>query len=219
MKKLFKMKKLWLTIGVLILLSIAYGIGNNSAKVTLDESKVNYAELTSKIKDLESESKKLEKVLDDTKKEIQDEQSKLDEKSGEVSEALALVDSRDDINSEIEKLSKDLDGKIEKIDSLDKSIESNQSELEKLKNGVAKKKEDPVELISGVFIVGKDLPPSRYQATNIGRGSNFVVYDSDGSLKVNTILGNDFGSGDYVFFANEGDVIETSAKVKLIPVK
>lgn len=75
-------------------------------------------------------------------------------------------------------------------------------------------------LMAGEHIVGTDLPPGRYVATNIGRGTNFFVYKSTGRLKVNTVLGNgSIGSGDYKFWAEDGDRIETRGKVKLIPAK
>ncbi|PET65168.1 hypothetical protein CN514_12345 [Bacillus sp. AFS001701] len=78
----------------------------------------------------------------------------------------------------------------------------------------------PVSLSSGHYTVGKDFKSGRYKATNVGRGSNFVVYDKDGDVVVNTILGNGgIGSGDYVFSCDDGYTVETEAPVKLIPVK
>ncbi|KHE66877.1 hypothetical protein LD39_20465 [Halobacillus sp. BBL2006] len=81
-----------------------------------------------------------------------------------------------------------------------------------------KAEDEPRTLIAGQYFVGKDLPAGRYQVTNIGNGTNFFVYDSGGYPTVNTILGEDF-YGDYVFFTEEGDKIETLGKVKLIPVE
>ncbi|WP_079527836.1 hypothetical protein [Halobacillus hunanensis] len=66
--------------------------------------------------------------------------------------------------------------------------------------------------------LGSDIPEGRYQVTNVGRGTNFFVYGSDGYAIVNTILGNENGSWDYVFFTEKGNIIETHGKVKLIPV-
>lgn len=105
------------------------------------------------------------------------------------------------------------------MENLNGSISDAEKELEKLETGIAKKKEEPVSLIAGTFIVGEDVPSNRYQATNVGEGSNLIVYSSSGELKVNTILGDDWGSGDYIFHAEEGDTIETHGPIKLIPVE
>ena len=83
------------------------------------------------------------------------------------------------------------------------------------------KKEAPKVLSSGQYIVGQDIPADRYRATNIGEGSNFFVYDENGEAIVNIILGDSStgGSGDYVFFCDDGNIIQTEAQVKLIPVE
>jgi hypothetical protein len=84
----------------------------------------------------------------------------------------------------------------------------------------APKSTKPVTLGSGEYIVGKDVPTGRYKASG---SSNLMVYGQGGkkggNIKVNTILGNgDVGSGDYTFWAEDGDLIETHAKLKLTPV-
>ncbi|MEW4211715.1 hypothetical protein Q0O85_24565 [Priestia megaterium] len=53
----------------------------------------------------------------------------------------------------------------------------------------------------------------------MGRGTNFIFYGDDGSAVVNPILGTSNGSGDYVFFATDGEIIQTEGQVKLIPVE
>ncbi|MEJ9151438.1 hypothetical protein P4S74_11225, partial [Bacillus smithii] len=62
--------------------------------------------------------------------------------------------------------------------------------------------------------MGQDIPADRYRATNIGEGSNFFVYDENGEAIVNIILGDSStgGSGDYVFFCDDGNIIQTEAQ-------
>jgi hypothetical protein len=80
----------------------------------------------------------------------------------------------------------------------------------------------PKKLGSGQYVVGKDIPAGRYTAHALGRGLNFFVYDGgSGSANVKTILGSagGIGSGDYTFFCNDGDIIETHESVQLTPVE
>ncbi|PAV28853.1 hypothetical protein CIL05_14600 [Virgibacillus profundi] len=224
---ILKSKKFWIAVGLLVLISITYGVGGSGAKIALGETKVGHDELVSKIEELEKEQGVAEQELEDIKAEIDEtktafnnEESRLDEKRKEVDETLALIDDRDQLADEIKELEDNLKSNQSTLDTLTTNIEGKEAQLEKLENAIVQKKEDPVELLSGVYVVGSDVAAGRYQVTNIGRGTNFFVYSSSGSNKVNTILGDSsIGSGDYVFFANDGDVIETNGKVKLIPVE
>lgn len=210
----FKSKKFWLkTIGVIVLISIIYGIGSSGSKVQLEEKKVDYDELVKEIKSKEKEIKTVQGKLDDIKSEYSGMEK-------EFNEALEIMKNKDKIQQEINDLNKEIDGRKNEIVTLDGKIDSKNKELASVSGKVKEAKGKPIILDSGQYIVGKDVPEGRYKATNIGRGSNFFVYDSSGMAVVNTILGNDgIGSGDYVFFTNEGNIIETHAQVKLIPVE
>ncbi|MDN7244657.1 hypothetical protein [Planococcus shenhongbingii] len=131
-----------------------------------------------------------------------------------------LIAKQQSVKKEAAAIDKKLEDKKSALSAVDADIASRQDELGRLEQVIKKKKEEPISLYSGQYIVGRDIAEGRYQATNIGDGSNFVVYSSSGDLKVNTILGGgNVGYGDYIFFAVEGDLIETSAQVKLIPVE
>jgi hypothetical protein len=213
MKKVFKSKRTWGIVGVIVALCITYNIGQSGAQVTVDKEKVNYEEIKSKVKDVKIELDNAKYDLKDTKSKLAAEQSQLDEKKDKVTEVLALVDKRDTVKSDLDKATADLD-------KYNKQINIKKAELEKLTNIVKAKKEEPKVLSAGQYIVGKDIPAGRYKATNVGRGSNFFVFDSSGDNVVNAILGDGMvGDGDYVFFCDDGYVIETHAKVKLIPVE
>lgn len=198
---------------LLLLFSFAYAVGNENAKIELKEDKVDYETLQDKLDDLRS-------AIQAKEQELEDEDSKLQKKETEVNELLALLEDIDTLTEEKEETSADVDDAKEDLENINADLKTATKDLEKLEKTITKKKEDPTQLLSGVYIVGEDVEPGRYQATNVGSGSNFFVYSDSGSVKVNTILGDSsVGSGDYVFFANDGDLIETNAEVKLIPVE
>ncbi|CDQ41908.1 hypothetical protein [Virgibacillus salexigens] len=210
--KFFKNKKVWVTLGVLIAIILVYSIGNNGAKVALGESKVNHEELTAKIDDSKNQ-------LADIKEEIESQDGRLSEKKKEVDEVLELVENKERLQKEFEDLENDVSDKKIEVETLATDIENKQNELDDISNVIQEKEEEPIELSAGQYFVGTDIPAGRYRATNVGRGSNFFVYDVDGNVLVNTILGDGHGDGDYVFFTEMTDVIESHAKVKLIPVE
>lgn len=213
-----KSKKLWASVAVVVGLVGSYSVGASGAKVTIEKEKVTYDELKKKIDEKENE---LTYAKSKTKEGVDAEQKKLDAKKEEVKSTLALVDNKNQLTSEIDKLSKDAEAKKGEIGKLDADINGKKGELQQLTDGVKAKKEEPRTLNAGQYIVGKDIPAGRYKATAVGRGSNFVVYDSkSGSAVVNTILGNSsVGRGDYTFFTGDGDIIKTEESVKLIPVE
>ncbi|MBP1971388.1 hypothetical protein J2Z83_003527 [Virgibacillus natechei] len=67
-------------------------------------------------------------------------------------------------------------------------METNQAALGKIENGIAQKEVGVVELLSGVYIVGSDVPA---RSLSIGREQTFLCIMLAGSVKVNTILGDD----------------------------
>ncbi|MGW5955754.1 hypothetical protein [Bacillus mycoides] len=215
--KIVKSKKLWITLAVIVGLIISYSIGASGAKVTIEKEKVTYDELKATIDKKENE---LIYTKSEVRKGIDEEQKKLDAKKEEVKTTLALVDNKNQLTSEIDKLSKDVEAKKGEVGKLDTDINGKKGELQQLTDGVKAKKEEPRTLGAGEYIVGKDIPAGRYKATATGRGSNFFVYNSSGRATVNTILGNSsVGRGDYTFFTGDGDIIKTEESVKLIPVE
>mgnify|MGYP001053941655 CR=1 FL=1 len=170
----------------------------------LEGKKSEIARLDKKIKAKQSDvdsataeqKAKIEKKLSSLNKEVKEKEAEVKEK-----EAAAKADIE------------------EKLSSLNAEVKSKEAELAKLESGIQAKKEAPVQLNAGQYVVGHDVKEGRYKATNIGRGTNFIVYGEDGSAVVNTILGTENGSGDYVFFATEGQIIQTEGQVKLIPVE
>ncbi|KON90388.1 hypothetical protein AF332_20435 [Sporosarcina globispora] len=219
-----KTKKFWIGVaGVAIVLSIFYTIGYSGAKAVIDDEKVTYDELVSKISDKENELKDAEANLKKKEEEINSKISDLDkqysEKKAEFDEALTAVENKKQLEADIKSLESTKSGQETTVSNLTADIKAKRDELAKIEKVIKEKNEAPVNLSAGHFIVGDDVPLGRYKAVPAGRGSNFVVYDSTGSLIVNTILGSDNGVPEYVFSAEFEYEIQTEAPVKLIPVE
>lgn len=192
-------------------LLIGGGIGTYEAKAKLHGKEAD-------ITDLEDEINKLESVREDAEdgkaEAMEDYQSVLD-----------MIDQRDELKSDIVNAEAKLQAReddFEKVDDdftkVKSQIKAKETVLKQLTVQVQEKIDDPKILSAGQYTIGIDVPVSRYKATNIGSGSNFVVHSASGDLKVNTILGAD-GSGDYIFYAEDGDTLITEEAVKLIPIK
>ncbi|MFY2157389.1 hypothetical protein ACOSZF_17265 [Cytobacillus firmus] len=218
-----KTKKFWIGVaGVVVLLSIFYTIGYSGAKAVIEDEKVTYDELVSKISDKENELKEAEANLKKKEEEINSKISDLDkqysERKAEFDAALAAVENKKQLESEIKSLESTKTGQETTVSNLTAEIKAKRDDLAKIEKVIKEKDAAPVNLSAGHFIVGNDVPLGRYKAVPVGRGSNFVVYDSSGSLIVNTILG-DIGVPEYVFSAEFEYEIQTEAPVKLIPVE
>ncbi len=71
-------------------------------------------------------------------------------------------------------------------------------------------------LATGTWTAGRDIRVGRYVATAPeGEAGNFVVYAADGSLKVNEILGGDYGVPSVTVGLTRGDSIEISGLSKV----
>lgn len=217
-EKLKLLSKSWIglilaiSIGLILLASV-FIIGKNSATIEIDNERLKYEDVTLLIKDSKEE-------LNGIDSDIEREESKLWDKKSEIEEVLELVENKNEIVEEKDSVKDELGEVKSKVKGKKKTLKEKEKELDKLENIITKKEEEPTNLKSGVYIVGEDIEDGRYQASNIGRGTNFFVYNDIGETKVNTILGDsDIGSGDYIFFANDEDVIETSGEVNLTPVE
>ncbi|MBN8209745.1 hypothetical protein JI666_13395 [Bacillus sp. NTK071] len=188
------------------------------AKVKDEESKLlSIKEHTAAAEEQQSsENEKLEKL----QAEVDEVEKLIDEKDAITKENDSLQEDKDKSKKELNKLSNKVKEKKTRVSELDDMIKAKEKELEKLEKTIIRKSEEPIELTAGQYVVGTDVPEGRYQVTNKGDGTNFFVYDSSGMPTVNTILGEGMvGTGDYVFFTNTGDMIETLGPVKLIPVE
>jgi hypothetical protein len=203
---LIKNKKTWISACILVLFAIFYSIGYGSASSDITGKEVSYEQLVKEVKVVEGK--------------LITEGDRLIERKTEVDKTLGMIDEQDAIQKNIDSHTIELSNQTDELKALNANIATKRTELEKLNNGVVAAQGKPRQLSSGHYIVGTDVPSGRYRATNVGRGSNFQVYNSSGEIKVNAILGNSIvGDGDFVFFANDGDIIKTAARVKLVPVE
>ena len=78
-----------------------------------------------------------------------------------------------------------------------------------------------ITLWSGYWFVGTNITEGRY-TVSVAKGSgNFVVYNKDGKLKVNEILGGTYGIENVVVNFKDGDLIHISGlnNIKFTPTK
>lgn len=212
--------RVWVgVVSVLVLMSLCAWIGYSSARTEVDGVKKSYDEILSSLEGKSGELERVEGELSTQTDELERVMSSLSEKKEEAAEAASMIDEANKKAGEIDSLKKEaqaLDDQIKekktKIADLDKDIKSKKGEIKKLDAA-------PVTLPSGTFIVGKDVKALRYSASAAGQSGNFVVYSSFGDLKVNQILGSDYGVSEHIFFADEGDIIESTMPTILTPVE
>lgn len=217
--ELFKEKKMFFKRGliplvVFLLLIISFSIGSSSAKTDLDGKKVTYDDLVVKIKEKKSKLNKTENKFSDTK-------AKLEDITQEYKAANAVINNKTENENKVKELDEQISSKSSQISSLDSTINTKKNELSSLESAIKVKKEAPVELPAGQFIVGKDISPGRYKVLPIGRGANFMVYDSSGNNVVNTIIysSSDLGVSEYVTLLSDGYIIDAHSPFKYVPVE
>jgi predicted RNase H-like nuclease (RuvC/YqgF family) len=224
------------TILISVLIGVLIGNADLEENYTEDLKKIK-AEITTAEKEAKNEGEKLLSIQNEisaVEEQLETETQKLEEAEVKAEEVKKLIDEKDTISDDIEKLKKerenakkemgeledDVKAKKDEVSKLDDTIKAKKKEIDQLEETIVKKNEEPIKLTAGQYIVGSDIPEGRYQVTNIGEGTNFFVYDSSGLPTVNTILGDSIvGTGDFVFFTSDGDMIETLGPVKLIPVE
>ncbi|WP_255437502.1 hypothetical protein [Thalassobacillus sp. CUG 92003] len=152
--------------------------------------------------------------LDEVNEEYEQEKEAYDE-------AIAVIENRDEAEEELTVFQEEIDAFDAKIKDKNKKVSKLEKEIDKLTNIVLEKKEEPKTFSAGQYLVGADFPAGRYKAVPVGEGSNFVIFNGDSGLAdVNTILGDgSFGETEYVFWTADGDIMETEARVKLIPLE
>lgn len=218
-RKFFTKRRVIIGVISIILISFFYNMGSSTAKIELDKEKVGYEDLVSKIKKKELELKDVGSKVSDAESKLKEIDSKYAEREEEFNKALEVVANIDKSKGELDGVNSELNRKNTELTKVNGEIAEANTRLEKAKTGITQAEGQPKELVAGQYNVGTDVPAGRYQVTNIGRGTNFFVYQG-GYAVVNTILGDGMvGSGDYVFFAEDGQIIETHGKVRLTPVK
>jgi hypothetical protein len=174
----------------LLSITIAYNVGCNAS---IDKAAVKYATNV--------------KIVQDSK----------------LSAINAKIKSQSKYESQLEnyiknkkQFDKQLSDDNSQISDLESKISSEQSELNNLTDSVTAAQTAPKDLPAGQYTVGTDITAGRY---SVDGSSNFVVYDSSGSIKVNTILGNsNVGVGTYTCDLSDGDTIKTESETRFTPI-
>ena len=158
------------------------------------------------------------KQLKDLQKEHNAYVDKMDKYSNLAESEIATREKKADAEAKAAEKKAEKEAKIDELNgeikSLDDQIKEKQDELAKLNSDVKKAKGKPINLSSGRYVVGTDLPEGRYRVSGT---SNFVVYDY-GDLYINTILGSS-GFGDYVANLTSGMDMECSAPTTFTPIE
>ncbi|MDG4657714.1 hypothetical protein P6P90_12155 [Ectobacillus antri] len=205
--RIWKSKSLWGAIGAVALSSgIAYQLGTIPADVKVKDATFTYEELL-------TDTAAKEKTLASLKQEVTKTTDKLEglniewkQREKEFADAKALVASKASLEAEITAKQNEVSGKAAELTKLASEVEAKQAELQKLTDGITLKKQEPKKLGAGTWYAGKDIPAGRYKITG---NSNFVTFSASGKLKVNTILGSQWGIESYVADLADGDIIET----------
>ncbi|MEK1828789.1 hypothetical protein AAAC51_06470 [Priestia megaterium] len=222
MKNVLKSKTVWLFAGPIISAAIVgtatYHIGkavqDDEYNMRIDDDIYKHNEIVEKRNNLIDKYNKDFEDYKELKAEISD-------KKKEVKEVKDAMKHKDELNAKIDKLEAKVQERSSTASDLDSKIESKKSELLKLTANVVEKESAPKEFSAGQYFVGQDFPEGRYKAVPVGEGSNFQVYDTDtGDIVVNTILGHDkYSESEFIFYAQDGQYMETQARVKLIAVE
>lgn len=201
MKKMVKNWWFWLIIILLLVICIESVILINIfiKKYKLERTNIQYFENEKKLKkEVEEKSKRIEELNKE------EEQKKIQEK--------------------IEKLNSTKEDKESEINTLEESKKQKQSEIDKLNSQINNLKSDIIKIKgqeklypAGYLVAGKDFEIGRYKI--YGGSSNFFVRTITGNLKVNIILGGEYGVNEYIYEFSKGDEIEANSSFKMVLIE
>lgn len=110
---------------------------------------------------------------------------------------------------------KDLD---KKKSDLEDQVEGLESQIVKLKADVITVAGSPKTYPAGYLTAGTDFEVGRYKI--YGGSSNFIVYSSDGRLRVNIILGSRAHTvSEYIYTFSRGDDVQANSSFRMVPVE
>ncbi|MFS7389882.1 hypothetical protein AB6884_10335 [Carnobacterium maltaromaticum] len=128
-----------------------------------------------------------------------------------------LIASRSTIEGEVAKKEEEKKNKQIELDTVNGSIGEKNAELEKLTNIIVAKKQEPIQMPAGNFVVGTDVPAGRYKIEPNGGSGNYFVNE----YKTNIILGvgDSFQLSEYIISLKTDDKIEQGLAVKYTAVE
>ncbi|TPE68010.1 peptidoglycan bridge formation glycyltransferase FemA/FemB family protein [Halalkalibacterium halodurans] len=211
---------IYVLLTALLASTIFFTLGKNSVMVeaednvmTYNEFLEEYEELIEEITSKESELEEIVEAKNEAWIEYEELEETIESKREAIDEALDIYERREQVEEEI----KEQNSQVEELKA---EVSSLEDEIASLTGELKKKESEPISLAAGHFVVGSDIQPARYVAEADGGSGNFVVYSSDGSVKVNTILGEGrHREKEFVFYANEGDILDLSTRIKFTEVE
>jgi predicted RNase H-like nuclease (RuvC/YqgF family) len=205
----------------IVLIIISFIIGKQTTTVAIDNEKVRFDELVNKINSKTDYYESMEKQIREIEDELQtkkDEQitinQEINKNKAAFDEAKAIINNKESNLNEIKNLQ-------DQIITMNSDLKAKKQELASISGQIVEKKEAPIQLSAGQFIVGKDIPVGRYKITATGRGSNMFIYDSNGESILNEIISNvpDHGVPEYIIFLFDGYIIESHTPAAFQPIE
>lgn len=101
--------------------------------------------------------------------------------------------------------------------ALENEVASLQGQLEALNADAIRIKGEARQFPAGYLYAGQDFDAGRYKV--YGGSSNFIVYSSGGTLRVNIILGGAYGVEEYIYTFASGDEVQAGSAFSMVPVE
>lgn len=126
-------------------------------------------------------------------------------------EKKAQIESLNDYDNTMAELDMKIKEKREEINSLNNEKKQKQSRLDEINADISTRNGTEITLTPGIYTVGTNLQVGKYSVTGSGK---FQVASSDGVSKVNITL----GESPYIITLEQGDKVKTGSSTKFTPV-
>lgn len=166
-----------------------------------DESKINAA----------AEEKRLEESYIEIKSQYEALVYELNKLRTEAEEKKKNAESVEDYENTKASLRNQIEEKKGILFSLNSQLSEKEQQIAALDNAIGLKNINPVSLPPGKYTVGKNILPGKYSVSGSGK---FMVASSDGTSKVNTVL----GATPLETTFEKGDIIKLETSVKFTPI-
>lgn len=216
-----KNKKLGYVLGriviAIILVSGAYFVGTSTTKTKIEGKSYTLNELSSKLVEEKKSIDMLNKDTDSKRTDLSELKQDVADLQSEKKDIEELIVNRSTIEEEVAKKEEEKKNKQIELDTVNGSIVEKNAELEKLTYIIVAKKQEPIQMPAGNFVVGTDVPAGRYKIEPNGWSGNYFVNE----YKTNIILGvgDSFQLSEYIISLKTGDKIEQGLPVKYTAVE
>lgn len=162
-----KNKKLGYVLGriviAIILVSGAYFVGTSTTKTKIEGKSYTLNELSSKLVEEKKSIDMLNKDTDSKRTDLSELKQDVADLQSEKKDIEELIVNRSTIEEEVAKKEEEKKNKQIELDTVNGSIVEKNAELEKLTYIIVAKKQEPIQMPAGNFVVGTDVPAGRYK--------------------------------------------------------